>query len=712
MRTIENTFFLKSIALSLVFIGACMFLSHGLSAKENVRYAKKDSLKNVIHTEHPNATVAELLGLLGEYLGTDYQKALVCGELAAEKATSLKDNKGLYNAHRDRGYIYEMHGELEEAIQYYRKALKVTDELPDQSFRLYVYNDIAITYRKMGEYKMTKDYHLLALDLAQKIGDKETVESSYHGLGFLYETVGDYDEAIKYYLQSLEVAEQRNAKDGIVVTMQNISKTYIKNENIDKAKEVITKAYDLALEVKDTNLIANVLHDYGEVLTQIGDYPEALIKLNQALEVYQSKSYHYTIPRSLVYIGDVYIKMENYDKAETYFRKALEYGKLVDAKIYTHLYNELGKLYLGREEPQQAEEAFLKALKTAQKNDFKKHSLVSYENLYKIYSKTDDYKKALNYLEKVTALKHDILSKEKSERIAELQFKYDVAKGERALNDLELRQNKFILAGSTLLFLLVIGFLTYTNRIKSKSNHQLVHKNEEIQQQNIKLKESNEVLQQFAYVAAHDLKEPLRSIGSFVNLLQRKHSSSFNEEAKEYMNFVRSATLRMNNLVTALLEYSTISIQKPSHETVDMNQIAQDVNHNLKDVVLTKHAIVDIEPLPKAQISALHAAQLFQNLIGNALKFSELRPHIKVRGWEEDGQVVFSVKDNGIGMKEEYADKVYKLFHQLHKHPKAEGTGIGLTICKNIVDKYDGEIWFKSQENEGTQFFVSFPKVS
>lgn len=711
MRIIENTVHLKIALINIMLTSLLLVFCNGLSAKEKVYFSTKDSLKSVIETKYPNASVNDLLKLLGKYMGTDRQKALICGELAAEKAANSNDYLGLYNAHRDRGYIYEMHGELEAGIEYYRKALEVADNLKKPSFRLNVYNDIAITYRKMGQYKMAKDYHLLALDLAEKIDDKETIESSYHGIGFLYETVGDYDEAIKYYLLSLEIAEQRNAKNGIIVTMQNISKTYNKNENLEKAQETIKNAYDLALEYNDTVLIANVLHDYGEVLIEVGDYQEALEKLNQALEVYQSKPYDYAVPRSLVYIGDVYVKMEAYDEAESYFKKALTYGKLVDVKIYTRLYNELGKLYLGRKDPKTAEESFLTALKTAEKNNLKKQSLVSYENLYKIYAETDDYKKALRYLEQVTQLKHEILSKEKSERIAELQFKYDVAKGERALNDLELRQNKFILLGSSLLFLLVIGFLTYTNRIKSKNNHKLVNKNNEIQQQNIKLKESNEVLQQFAYVAAHDLKEPLRSIGSFVNLLQRKHANSFNEEAKEYMDFVRSATFRMNNLVTALLEYSTISIQKPGDESVDMNQIAQDVSHNLKDVILTKHAIVDVEDLPTVNMSPLHAAQLFQNLIGNALKFSELRPHVKVRGWEEGDQVIFTVKDNGIGMEEAYSDKVYKLFHQLNKHSKAEGTGIGLTICKNIVDKYNGKIWFTSKKNEGTQFFVSFPRV-
>lgn len=682
-----------------------------LSAKENVYFSVRDSLKTSIQQEHPQASVSDFLKLSAAYWGKDYFKAIVCTELAAEKAKTTNDNKGLYNAYRDRGYLHEMQGKLEDALQAYRKALKVTDLLKEPSFRLNLYNDIAITYRKLGQYKMTKDYHLLAFELAEQIEDRETVENSYHGIGFLYETVGDYDEAIRYYLWSLEVAEERKAEKGIIVTMQNISKTYLKNEDETKAIETIQEAYRLAKMANDTMLIANVLHDYGEVLKDIGDYRQALEKLNQALVVYQSKPYKFAIPQSLVFLGDVYIEMEEYDEAESYFMKALDYEDIMSMNICTHLYNELGKLYLGRKQIQKAEVAFLKALEKAEKNNLKKHSLVSYENLYKIYAKTDDYQKALNYLEKVTALKHDILSKEKSERIAQLQFKYDVAKGERALDALELRQNKLILGGSSILFLIVIGFLVYTNRIKAKNNTNLVHKNEEIQHQNIKLKESNEVLQQFAYVAAHDLKEPLRSIGSFVNLLQRKHSHNFNEEAQEYMNFVRSATLRMNNLVTALLEYSTISIQQPSHEMIDINKIVQDATHNLQDVILTKHGVIDVENLPKVSMSPLHATQLFQNLMGNALKFSEENPIVTIRGWEETDKVIFSIKDNGIGMDESYSDKVYKLFHQLNKQGKVEGTGIGLTICKNIVDKYNGKIWFTSKEQQGTQFFISFPKA-
>lgn len=704
----KNRFFTHSCLQCSLFaiITLLLFSSTLMSAKELVHSANRDSLKQEYRIQYKEMNVNELLQLADNFLGANREKSFVLNELAIEKATLTGDDNELVYAYQNRGYAAEMYHDYEDALKYYKKALQCA---PDSYNQIIIYNDMAITYRKAGQYKMCQDYHNLALNLAKETKDFEMIENSYHGIGFLYSKIGDYDEALKYYLLSLAIAEQRADPKNIIISMQNISSIYLKSDNHSKAIESISKAYDLARNLNDTIVIAKVLQDYGKTLKDTGTNEEALNKLQQAIDIYQSKSHHYLIPRGLVYIGDVYMKMKDYEQAENYFKKALQHEKNIEMDVYVHLYNELGQLYLAKNDIPKAKNCFQKALRAAQKNDLKSHSLMSYQNLYKISAQTQAYKEALEYLEKATALDNEMLSKEKTNRIAELQFKYDVAKSDRVLNAMKLRQNKLIMGGSSLLFLLIISFQLYTSRIKAQNNAQLMRKNEEIQQQNIKLKESNAVLQQFAYVAAHDLKEPLRSIGSFVNLLERKHSQNFNEEAKEYMGFVRSSTHRMNNLVTALLHYSTISMEQASYEILNMNKIMEEICHNLHDRILETNGKLDISDLPNININSFHGIQLFQNLISNALKFSDQNPLVTIRGWKETDRVIFSIKDNGIGMNEAYSDKIYKLFHQLNKQNNIEGTGIGLTICKNIVDKYNGEIWFKSKEQQGTEFFVSFP---
>ena len=257
---------------------------------------------------------------------------------------------------------------------------------------------------------------------------------------------------------------------------------------------------------------------------------------------------------------------------------------------------------------------------------------------------------------------------------------------------------------------MIILFLVYTIQMRGKNLRTLQQKNQEVEIQYRKLEESNEILSQFAYAAAHDLKEPLRSIGSYIGLIQMKHGKILPDDAKEYMKFVNSGVKRMYSLLTDLLDFSQVISQQPGSEEVRPNDILSDVEDNLRSAIETKNAQIVYQPnLPQVKMNRLHMTQLFQNLIGNALKFTDKDPIVRVEAKEENGNIVMTIEDNGIGIKKEYASKVFVLFQQLNKKEQFDGTGIGLTICKNIVEKYNGKIWFESEENVGTKFYISIP---
>jgi two-component system, chemotaxis family, sensor kinase Cph1 len=217
-------------------------------------------------------------------------------------------------------------------------------------------------------------------------------------------------------------------------------------------------------------------------------------------------------------------------------------------------------------------------------------------------------------------------------------------------------------------------------------------------------------LSQFAYVAAHDLKEPLRSIGSYVGLIQMKYAKDLPPDAKEYMQFVNSGVKRMYSLLTDLLDFSQVISQQPGAEVIRPDEVLEDVKANLRNAIESKNAqVIYASDLPSIRMNRSHLLQLFQNLIGNALKFTTTMPVVTIAGKEENGHVILTIQDNGIGINKEYGSKVFVLFQQLNKKDKFEGTGIGLTICKNIVEKYNGRIWFDSEENIGTKFYISIP---
>jgi light-regulated signal transduction histidine kinase (bacteriophytochrome) len=182
------------------------------------------------------------------------------------------------------------------------------------------------------------------------------------------------------------------------------------------------------------------------------------------------------------------------------------------------------------------------------------------------------------------------------------------------------------------------------------------------------------------------------------------------------MEYIIQNTKKMNNLLSGLLEYSTVSYQEASVEEVNIGEVVQAVVHQFGQTITAKKArIIYSQTLPSIHINRLHLFQLLENTISNALKFCIENPVVQLKVEESPENVIISIKDNGIGMDEAYKDKVFKLFQQLHKNDQSQntetgiGVGVGLSICKNIVEKYQGDIWFKSQLGKGTTFYISLP---
>lgn len=253
----------------------------------------------------------------------------------------------------------------------------------------------------------------------------------------------------------------------------------------------------------------------------------------------------------------------------------------------------------------------------------------------------------------------------------------------------------------------MIIFSTDITKIK-KTEEELAIKNAELKH----YIETNLQLESFAYIASHDLKEPLRMIFSFTQLLNRKLKAHFDEDAVEYMNFILSGVNRMQNLLDDLLKFSTIGRKETDKELTDLNDTIYNVIQNVQHTIQEKSAEIYIEPLPSLKVFPMQMVQLFQNLISNALKFipKDRKPIIEIKVKEKNEYYEFSVEDNGIGIEKQYLEKIFLVFKRLHGKEEYEGTGIGLATCKKIVDNLGGKIWVKSDYGKGTTFFFTIPK--
>lgn len=222
------------------------------------------------------------------------------------------------------------------------------------------------------------------------------------------------------------------------------------------------------------------------------------------------------------------------------------------------------------------------------------------------------------------------------------------------------------------------------------------------------LSRSNEELQQFAYVASHDLQEPLRMIASYTQLLNESYGDQLDDRAKKFLSYAQEGAGRMQDLIEDLLAYSRVATRGTEPEIVALDRAYSRALANLSEVVTATGATITYDPLPQLRGDLSQLTQLLQNLVGNALKFHGPEPpRIHVGVEQRDGQVVFSVRDNGIGIDPRYASKIFTIFQRLHTRAEFPGTGIGLAICKRIVERHNGRIWFESVPGQSTTFFFT-----
>jgi PAS domain S-box-containing protein len=224
------------------------------------------------------------------------------------------------------------------------------------------------------------------------------------------------------------------------------------------------------------------------------------------------------------------------------------------------------------------------------------------------------------------------------------------------------------------------------------------------------LKRSNTDLQQFAYIASHDLQSPLRNIEGFVQLLARRYHGKLDAKADEYINFITTGAKDMQALILDILEYSKVGSEGGTLEKTDMSLCIAKAISNLKEAIGEKNADITYdEGFPVIMGDSVQLTSLFQNLIGNAIKFCEDTPKIRVSFRKEGANCLFSVKDRGIGIDPEDCKKIFAVFHRLHGKFEYHGTGIGLAICKKIVERHGGRIWVESELGKGSTFFFTLP---
>lgn len=623
----------------------------------------------------------------------------------------------------------------ERATFHYLEALKVAIAVNNKTDRSDCLYGIGYTHQRRNNYQEALDYFHQNIDLATKFPqeiDLAQMARVYTQISAIYQVLGDYKKAFDNQMQSLLICEKNDNLQGIANGQYNLGSIFFYQNQFDRARGHYEEAKIICDELQDERLIYSCLAALGSVNEKLGESAKSLEYNKHSLELAIKLNYKTGIAYAKGNIAVNYWKLNDFVKAEKYLLEAITAkSDLEDRNGAIGSQIDLSNLYIAWNKPKDAIVVMDKALEFAHMVESKSRQSDIYKTLSVVYEELDNASLALDYTKKYVALKDSLLNEKTLEEMGQSQRRYELEKKEHDIemlqkeNELleqrELNQSlqKYVFGLITIAFLMFMWWykakLSYqnnVNRILEEKNELLNGMNDEIEIKNKQLEHSNEDLKQFAYVASHDLKEPLRMINSYTNLLQRRYMASFDESGKEFMHFITDAVGRMEILLDDLLDFSRAGTQPTPTNYISTQDVMVMVGANLRHQLETLNAklVVKNENLPSIKAHRTQLIQLLQNLVSNGMKFKDEKdPIVEVDCVRMDNKYIFSVKDNGIGISKENLEKVFEMFRRLHTRDEYEGTGIGLATCKRIVTTWGGDIWVESEEGNGCIFYFSVP---
>ncbi|MCT4613976.1 MAG: tetratricopeptide repeat-containing sensor histidine kinase [Marinifilaceae bacterium] len=690
-------------------------------------YSQKptDTLKKLLSPKLSDSTkFEEFISLSEQYRKRNVDTAFQYSNMALEHARKMANIDFLIRAKVELSSCYQAKGIMDSTERILMEAKKMALDNHDAVNAGKIYNRLASLYREVGQYDSSLYYFNESLKICNKVGDMKTKISCLNGFGIVYWKRGELDKALNKYLEAYDIAEKQSdyvSKMRILLNMGNI---YSAQNNLEKAIHYYNDVLNMGKDNNTEIYKGVVLNNLANVYQMQEDYKKAHKYFEESLALAKKMGNQHDIALVLNNIGENYIDMGELENAIVYLDQSLRIHKKLKSNplIVTNLKN-LANVYYKAGDPKKEIQALNSALELAEKIKLKS----KYRDLLKAMSqhheRNGDYKEALEWLTKHNVLDDSLTDIQKSDKMAHLQAKFHSEQKER--ENLQLREKnkdvqenlaheKSIKTYLIIFTILVLGLLVAIYmllRSKVNVNNQIRDVNEKLEESNNQLKVTSATKDKFFSIIAHDLRSPFNAIMGFSELIRTEISMGGELEIiKEYNDSVNESAQRLFTLLENLLEWAN-----SQRGELEFNPIQLDVyelvlnnmnifQHRAMDKQITLETDVEPETIVTADYNMVNT--VIRNLVSNALKFTHEKGKIVISATKKDDFIYMAIKDNGVGISKENQEKLFNLSTSFSTNGTNEesGTGLGLLLCKEFVERNGGEIWVDSEPDEGSKF--------
>lgn len=681
MIILAKKHFIKPILFLLLALW--ILPSKGLAQSAKITALNKKLLQLTADTNKINI----LNELSWEYHRIDIDKAAEIAEEARDLAEKVDYKKGLSRALNLLGIVHSFKGEEIKAQQANENALKLAYEIQDSFLISACSNDLGIIY---SESPNTQDKALKLYQDALKYGP--TGENlnffTLMNICIFYSELGNEATSEKYLLEAITEADKYKDTLSLISVNEYLGYYYNNKEVLDTALAYYNRALELAVQSGDRYSEAGFLSNIGAIYNQKNFLELAKDQHIKSVQIWNEMGNSQSLAFALLGLTETYIKLKEYSNAIQTGEEGLELAQMVHSQSACMSYFEL--LAQAHGESENFQQAFY-------------------------------YQK--NYGEKRDSLSHQ----EQQTIIAEIEAKYqldkqakenEILKFRQEQNEAKLKYQNLWRIGSIIVISLGIALLSILfylfqqkRRLSDQLELEVAEKTASLLKANENLQATNEELERFTFIASHDLKEPIRNIVSFSSILGKSLPAQ-DKDVQENLQFITKSAKHLYALISDVLEFSRINKEEFPKELVDVNEIVQNIEQTLQ-VANTEEKTISIKHngLPHIQTSSTHLYLIMKNLIENGIKYnSNENTLIEIKHTENGDYHWFHIKDNGIGIPEEFHQKIFNMFTRLHPRSDYEGTGMGLAICMKILARLKGRITLESIPNQGSTFSFSLPK--